>query len=521
MLKARPALVLLICITGIIAITVLEILYKEPLYSNSGLLLILLLTIFLEKGVYTYVVGFLSVVIIMASLYTTEQSLQLQAFLQQLFSAVVIVVACFVVLHIKKLYRSIEGEKVQMNALLEYAREGILLINSKGEIVLVNPEAQRLFQYEINEMIGQQIELLIPRRFLSAHIPSGEEFNEHTANLSSQKSELYAVKKSGVEFPVELNISNYQQYQKQFALVFITDITQRKESEYKLIYQKDQLEKITRDIRLMNVDLENKVVERTLILQEALHELERSQLELNEALSKEKELNEIKSRFVSMASHEFRTPLSTVLSSAAIISKYRLTEEQEKREKHVLRIKDSIQHLNALLEDFLNLGRLEEGRLFTQVVEFDVKEFLHDVFDEMKIGIKQGQQLKLFFEGESQFITDKRLLKNILINLLGNAIKFSGENKNIEITIENSGVKLLMQIKDEGIGISKEDMPYLFSTFYRGKNAVNIQGTGLGLHIVKRYIDMLEGSITLSSELNEGTTFNIGLPNLKELALAD
>lgn len=145
MLKARPALVLLICITGIIAITVLEILYKEPLYSNSGLLLILLLTIFLEKGVYTYVVGFLSVVIIMASLYTTEQSLQLQAFLQQLFSAVVIVVACFVVLHIKKLYRSIEGEKVQMNALLEYARKASYSSTAKAKLCLSIPRHNAFF----------------------------------------------------------------------------------------------------------------------------------------------------------------------------------------------------------------------------------------------------------------------------------------------------------------------------------------------------------------------------------------
>lgn len=146
-----------------------------------------------------------------------------------------------------------------------------------------------------------------------------------------------------------------------------------------------------------------------------------------------------------------------------------------------------------------------------------MKEFLHDIFDEMKINLKLGQQLKLFFEGESHFITDKRLLKNILINLLGNAIKFSQEGKSIEITTQNSGTRMILQVKDEGIGIDKEDMPHLFSTFYRGKNATNIQGTGLGLHIVKRYIDLLEGQITLSSELNKGTVFNIGLPNLKLL----
>ncbi len=170
-----------------------------------------------------------------------------------------------------------------------------------------------------------------------------------------------------------------------------------------------------------------------------------------------------------------------------------------------------------MLEDFLNLGKIEEGRVFTEVVVFDVKEFLQDVFDEMKINLKMGQQLKLSFDGENFFATDKRLLKNVLINLLSNAIKFSEIHKAIEIAVENLSTFMILQVKDQGIGIAKEDMPHLFSTFYRGKNAVNIQGTGLGLHIVKRYVDMLEGSITISTELHEGTTFNVGLPNLKEL----
>jgi signal transduction histidine kinase len=141
----------------------------------------------------------------------------------------------------------------------------------------------------------------------------------------------------------------------------------------------------------MNAELESKVAERTLILQEALQELERSQLDLNEALSKEKELNEIKSRFVSMASHEFRTPLSTVLSSASLISKYRVSEDQPKREKHISRIKDSVKHLNHLLEDFLSLGKLEEGRVSTHSGEFNVKEFLVDVLDEMRGGLKPAK----------------------------------------------------------------------------------------------------------------------------------
>ncbi|MEO6914973.1 MAG: sensor histidine kinase, partial [Chitinophagaceae bacterium] len=146
------------------------------------------------------------------------------------------------------------------------------------------------------------------------------------------------------------------------------------------------------------------------------------------------------------------------------------------------------------------------------------KEFMIDVFDEMRLTLKEGQELTLNCEGEPLFVTDKRLLKNILINLLSNAIKFSDINKSIYVNIDNSGSRLILQVQDSGIGIPEEDLPHLFSTFYRGRNVTNIQGTGLGLHIVKRYVNMLEGEITLNSEINKGTTFNIGLPNLQAQA---
>ena len=267
----------------------------------------------------------------------------------------------------------------------------------------------------------------------------------------------------------------------------------------KLLNQKAQLEKITADIRKLNAELENKVEQRTMILREALQELERSQKELNEALSKEKELNEIKSRFVSMASHEFRTPLSTVLSSAALISKYTQSEDQEKRDKHIRRIKDSVKHLNELLEDFLSLGKIEEGHIKAVMDRLNIKEFLEEITDEMGSILKDGQIIHPVFNGEEEFVTDKRLLKNILINLVSNAVKFSGEQSTIWLTVRNDGDGLLLSVKDEGVGISDEDQQHLFSSFFRGKNAVNIEGTGLGLHIVKRYVDLLNGDIHLKA----------------------
>src|SRR5690606_21975778 len=197
---------------------------------------------------------------------------------------------------------------------------------------------------------------------------------------------------------------------------FIIDITARKQAEQHLINQKNQLEQVTNTIRKLNSALETKVEERTETLKKALCEFELSRTDLTEALKKEKELNEIKSRFLSMASHEFRTPLSSVLSSAALIGKYEKAEDQEKRNKHIRRIKDSVHHLNELLEDFLSLGKLDEGKVTAKPEMFDVKEFIDDLIEELQTILKPGQSFEFNHQGEVSIITDKKQLKNILIN---------------------------------------------------------------------------------------------------------
>jgi signal transduction histidine kinase len=214
-----------------------------------------------------------------------------------------------------------------------------------------------------------------------------------------------------------------------------------------------------------------------------------------------------------MASHEFRTPLSTVLSSASLLSRYTAADEQDKREKHIQKIKGSVKHLNDILEDFLSLGKLDEGKVNTQPAEFNFQELMEEVIDEMKGLAKKGQQIQLKSECSTTFFSDKKLLKNVLINLLSNAIKFSPEGSLISVDCSVKNDRALIQVSDKGIGISEEDMEHLFSSFYRAKNAVNIQGTGMGLHIVKRYLDLLGGSVDVKSELNKGTTFYITLPS--------
>lgn len=514
MFKERPSTVLLFCILITIATGVLQYLNPELRIFDGGLIAAILLTVFLKEEKYTRIFGVVSVILIIASaFYSSRSEFSFLILLPYLFSALIAALTTIAVLYIKKLYHSIEQEKQQVNALFHYATQGIILTNKKGEIVLANPEAEKLFGYEPGELLRKPVEVLLPARVHDRHVKYREGYYEHPVSRPmGHGRDLFAIKKNGEEFPVEVSLSYYEQKGQYFVIAFIVDITQRKVAEKRMVEQHAELERVTSDIRKLNSELETKVEERTIILREALEKLEKSQEELNLALNKEKELGEIKSRFVSMASHEFRTPLSTVLSSASLIQNYVKEEEQDKRQRHVKRIKDSVKHLNDLLEDFLSLGRLEEGRVRTEFHRLNIQELLDDIIDEIKPILKAGQTIQYSNSGDEHAISDKRLLKNIMINLLGNAVKFSPENSVITVTTNNSGNEVEIAIADKGIGIPKEEQTHLFSSFYRAKNAVNIQGTGLGLHIVQRYVELLQGRIQLESEVGEGTTISITLP---------
>jgi PAS domain S-box-containing protein len=379
--------------------------------------------------------------------------------------------------------------------------------------VLINPAAEKIFDYSSAEILGKPIEILLPDRIRSHHHQLREGFYHHPQNrVMGQGRDLYAKKKDGSDIPVEVSLSHYQRDNELFVIAFVVDITGRKEIENNMLQQKKELESISREIRKLNAELEAKVEDRTIILKEALQKLEQSQIELSEALDKERQLNEIKSRFVAMASHEFRTPLSTVLSSASLLSKYTKADEQDKRNRHIEKIKNSVKHLNDILEDFLSLGKLDEGKVETHITEFNLKEFISETADEMKGLLKKDQQFVCDHKGESDAVSDKKLLKNILINLITNAIKFSEEGHPVEIRSSGRDGKATIAITDHGMGISEEDQEHLFSSFFRGANANNIAGTGLGLHIVKRYVDLLGGNVSLKSKLNNGTTVTIHIP---------
>jgi PAS domain S-box-containing protein len=402
-------------------------------------------------------------------------------------------------------------EKEKFEALFQYASMGILVIDALGKIMLANNFLLQQFGYEKPEdIIGKNVETLIPQRYHHKH-------TQHLAHYGKKPErrpmgigkDLFGVKKDGTEIPVEISLSHYEDDDGNFAIAFISDITKRKEIENAVIQQKEQLVDINLKIEELNNDLEQKVELRTEQLQETLMQLQNSKEELTKALSKEKELSDLKSRFVSMASHEFRTPLSTILSSASLVAKYTETAQQENRDKHINRIKTSVSNLTDLLNEFLSIGKIEDGKIIAHYSHFNLKELLETVCAEMQHLVKSGQLIKYTHHGNEVVYLDATLLRNVILNLLSNAIKFTPENGTIIITTIANDKEVTISVKDSGLGISKEDQEHLFERFFRGTNAANIQGTGLGLHIVSKYIELMDGQISYNSELEKGTEFII------------
>ncbi len=321
--------------------------------------------------------------------------------------------------------------------------------------------------------------------------------------------ELFGLKKNGREFPVEISLSSFTDEEGFFIIAFVIDITHRKESEKEIKDQQEQLRSLNQEMEKLNLELEDTVNKRTQELQITLKELEQSKDELTIALSQEKELSDLKSRFVAMASHEFKTPLSTILSSASLLSKYALTEEQDKREKHTQRIKSAVNNLTDILNDFLSIEKIEEGKIAAKKSLFSLPDLISNLCNEMTGILKKSQHFSYKHSGDPEVNLDQTLLKNILINLTSNAIKFSPEGSTVSIGTSVLPGKMILSVKDSGIGISEEDQRHLFERFFRATNVSNIQGTGLGLHIVAKYVELMNGHIEVKSKLEEGTEIKI------------
>lgn len=392
--------------------------------------------------------------------------------------------------------------------------EAIIIVDQQGKILLANPISEGMFAYEKDTLVGVVVEDLLPDHLRERHVGYRKDFARRPEpRAMGAGRDLVAKRKDGSQFPVSVSLTYTNIKGEILVMAFISDITERKKSEEALKRSEEQL-------LVYASELEKKVQSRTEDLNTTISALEREILfrkkaeeESRKALERERELNELKSKFVSIASHEFRTPLTTVMSSAALISQYVERNDVEKVHKHVLRIKSSVNHLTSILNDFLSLGKLEEGKINVKNEPINLNEFLKEIREELNPTLKPGQKLAVTCIHEVDQITcDTHILRNILFNLISNASKYSDASKTIHIECNAKATGIEFAIRDEGIGIPHQDQRHMFERFFRASNAGNVQGTGLGLNIVKRYVDLLSGSISFSSEFGKGSIFKVWIP---------
>lgn len=384
-----------------------------------------------------------------------------------------------------------------LKAIIDNAIDGIITIDDRGKIESINPAGCKLFQYSPEEVIGNNVAMLMPP-------PDREQHDEYIhryqrtgdPHIIGIGREVIGLRKDGSKFPFRLGVSEVQYSGRKIYTGFIHDQSREKDAEQQL--------------KEYAAGLEQQVEERTHSLRDTVKALQQAKEEVSLSLVKEKELGQLKTRFVSMASHEFRTPLSSIQLSASLIDKYTEAFESPNVSKHVGKIKNAVGNLTTILNDFLSLEKLEAGKVEPSFSNFDLVKLAEEITEEMQMVAKQNQSIIYQHTGALNIITlDQNLLRNCIINLIANAIKYSGENTFIEFNTEINEAECVITVKDNGIGIPDTDQQHLFEAFFRAHNTGNIPGTGLGLNIVARYTNLMHGKIGFKSAVNQGTLFTI------------
>ena len=399
-----------------------------------------------------------------------------------------------------------ENEYV-FNVLFEAVSESVIVVDQNQTIVANNSAAENIFGYAKGQLYNKHLHILIPKNYHAGH---GAHFNsfykKSSARQMGSNRDLFGAHKKGHKFPVEVGLNPFEINGKKYVMAIVIDITNRKKSEAK--------------IRELNALLESKITERTFELNNTVANLKseiekrvKAESKLRKALKKEKELNELKTKFLSLVSHEFKTPLSGMLNAAVLVGKYTKTEMQDKREKHLLTIKNKVHYLDGILNDFLSVERLESGKVNYKFNNFKLSKVVNEVIYNANLMLKNGQHIIYPKDIDNiDVYQDEKILELILSNVLNNAIKYSPENTKIDFKISIQGPTIIFEIIDQGIGIPLSDQQYIFNRYFRAENALTNQGTGIGLNIVKSHLESLGGSIKFKSIFNKGTTFIVELP---------
>jgi two-component system sensor kinase FixL len=408
-----------------------------------------------------------------------------------------------------------------LQAVFEGAIDGLIIIDDHGLIEAVNPAAAKRFGYAPGELIGLNVRVLMGNPDRDKHDTYIENYKKTgIGRIIGVGREVKGLQKNGEVFPFRLSVSEVHTLNRRFFTGFIHDVSDLNRAKAQLAQMNAQLENLVNErteslsqvvnkLLSANRQLEHEVQER----QTAEATLRTQEQEIRLALNREKELGELKSRFVSMASHEFRTPLTTILSSVSLLGRYLEMGETQKGDKHIDRIKSAVQNLTGILNDFLSLSKLEEGKIEIQPETFSWNEYCTELMEELEGILKPGQHIIHEPLPEDLEVTlDRRLIKNILYNLMSNATKYSDPGAAVECRSRMQSKQLRLEIEDHGIGIPLEDQAHLFTRFFRASNAINIKGTGLGLNIVHRYVQMLKGEIAFRSTPGKGSVFTVTIP---------
>jgi two-component system sensor kinase FixL len=372
-----------------------------------------------------------------------------------------------------------------LKAIYERVSDGIVIVDEGGSILCGNPAACLMLGYTAKELAGQAATQLFSH------------YDQLRADCRS--GEVKARRKSGDNFTARLSVSELGGPDRQLYAGLIHDLSREKQTAEKF--------------REYTSGLEVQVEERTKFLKNIVRTLEQAKDEVNISLTKEKKVNRLKTRFISIASHEFRTPLSSIQLSATLIERYYDQLNRSKVFEHLRKIKLAVGDLTTILEDFLSIEKIDSGGVEPQYSEFDLPGFCEDLLTEMRPQARVGQILTYNHEGaSSKVLLDKKLLRHSLTNLLSNALKYSGNNGAIHLTTMITPAGCRISVADNGIGIPKEEQGHLFEAFFRAHNTTAIQGTGLGLNIVKRYMDLMNGRIVVESVEHTGTTVMLSFP---------
>ena len=387
-----------------------------------------------------------------------------------------------------------------LHALVQNAIDGIITIDGIGTIESINPAACKLFMYAQEEVIGKNISMLMPSPDREKHDKYLHNYEvTHKPKIIGIGRELLGLRKDGQQFPMQLGVSEVMYSGRVIYAGFIHDLSQQKESNDRLKQYASHLEEL--------------VEERTLSLNNTIKALQLAKEKVSSSLEKERELSKLKNRFLSMASHEFRTPLSTVQLSASLIDKYAVAYKDANITKHIVKIKSAVANLTSILNDFLYVEQAEGGNVKANCTSFDLVKLSEEIAEEMQLLAKPNQNIVFRHFGHQKMVyLDHHLLKNCIINLMTNAVKYSGENTVIEFHTEINESQYLVCVRDNGIGIPEEEQKHLFEAFFRAHNTGSIPGTGLGLNIVARYVALMNGTIDFESALKGGTVFTLTFP---------